>query len=225
MNRFTLMAGVLIAQAIVAVAAAQDSSLLLVRPTQSANGATLQNSSFMYQALPPEAMNQPLKVESIITVLVDYRSVMQSEGNGESTKIGAFSSVLTDWIAFDGKSIFPAAQRRGDPTIAGTLNSQYRADSSIEQREALTFPIACKVVDIRPNGNLVIEGRRSIEVNEEVWVTYLMGTAPRQQIGPDLTIRDNAITDLNIRKYEEGAVRDGYSRGWLSRWYGKTKAF
>ena len=208
-----------------ATAAAQEGGLAFAPPVQAVGAPTLANSSFIYQSLPPEAMARPLEKESIITVLVDYRSVMLSEGSGEARKTGSFSTVLSDWIGFDGEDIFPAPQRRGDPTISGSVNSQLRAESDVEQRESLTFPIAAKVVDIRPNGNLVIEGRSEIHVNEEVWMTYLSGTVPRQMIGPDWTVRDSAIADKRIRKYEKGAVRDGYSRGWLSKWYGKYKAF
>lgn len=207
------------------LAVGQDGSLMALAPPSVAGAATLDNSSFIYQTLPPEAMARPLEVQSIITVLVDYRSVMLSEGDAESIKVGSFNSALTDWIKFDGKDIFPAPQSNGDPTIGGTLNSQRVANSDVEQRESLTFPIAAKVVDIRPNGNLVIEGRRRVRVNEEVWMTYLTGTVPRQMIGPDWTVRDTSIADLRIDKYEEGAVRDGYARGWLSRWYGKYKPF
>lgn len=211
---------------IATTAAAQEGSLSYARPQQPVVGApTLGSSSFIYQSLPPESMVRPLEKESIITVLVDYRSVMLSEGSGESIKIGTFNSVLSDWLGFDGQDIFPAPQRRGDPTVSGALNSQLRAESEVEQRESLTFSLAAKVVDIRPNGNLVIEGVRSVRVNEEVWKIYLTGTAPRQAIGPDRTIRDNSIADLRIEKYELGAVRDGYSRGWLAQFYGKYKPF
>lgn len=223
----TLLALLMAMNAWCAIASAQDSSLMLAPPRQSTSVGVplLSNASFIYQPLPPEAMTKPLEKESIITVLVDYRSVSVSEGTSESRKTGLFNSVLTDWLAFDGKSIFAAPQTRGDPTIGGTLNSQLNAETEIEQRESLTFPIACKIVDIRPNGNLVIEGRRHITLNEEVWMTYLTGTVARPSIGPDRTVRDSAITDLRIEKYEEGAVRDGYARGWLGRWYGKYKAF
>lgn len=216
----------LLAFALASVAAAQEGSLTHARPVAAVTpGApTLASTSFIYQALPPETMDRPLEKESIITVLVDYRSVMMSEGSGEAIKIGNFNASLTDWIGFDGKSIFAAPQRRGDPTVSGTLNSQMRAESEIEQRESLTFAIAAKIVDIRPNGNLVIEGVRSVRVNEEVWKIYLTGTAPRQGIGPDRTIRDTSIADLRVEKYEVGAVRDGYARGWLGRFYGKYKA-
>ncbi|MGL4512118.1 MAG: flagellar basal body L-ring protein FlgH [Lacipirellulaceae bacterium] len=211
--------------ALAALAGAQDSSLMLAPvPEVLPDTATMQNSSFIFQTLPPEAVIRPLEKESIITVLVDYRSIMQSDGSGETRRTGTYNLQLQNWLAFDGKDLFRAPQRRGDPTIQGQLNSQYRAESDLEQSESLTFPIAAKVADIRPNGNLVIEGRRRIRINEEVWNTFLTGTVPRQAIGPDWTVRDTMIDGLRIEKYEEGAVRDGYARGWLGRWYGKTKA-
>lgn len=207
-------------------ASAQEGSLTYMAPTPvGQNAPTLNNSSFIYQTLPPEALTKPLEKESIITVLVDYRSVMLSEGSGESRRTGSFSSVLTNWIHFDGKNIRRGPQSQGDPAISGTLNSQMRSESEIEQTEALTFPIAARVVDIYPNGNLVIEGRSEIHVNEEVWMTYISGVVPRQMIGPDWTVRDTAIADKRIVKYEKGAVRDGYARGWLGQWYGKYKPF
>ncbi len=205
---------------------AQDASLLRVSVNNDRLvGATIENSSFIYQPLPPESMNRPLQLHDVITVLVDYRSTMLSEGSGESIKTGSFNSVLSDWLKFDGKSISPAPQPNGDPTIGGSVNSQLRAESEVAARESLTFSIAAEIVDIRPNQNLVLEGRRSIRVNEEEWVMYLTGTVPRQSILQDRTVRDTSIANLRVEKFEQGAVRDGYARGWLQSWYGKYKAF
>lgn len=226
--RNTLFAALL--AVVSANASAQDSSLMLVPspPAMKAaprDTATLANSSFIFSPLPPESQQRPLAVNDILRVQVDYRATLQSEGDTETRKQGAFSSVLTDWIGFDGKDIFAAPQTRGDPTVGGTLNSQNRAEADISAREALTFIIASKIVDIRPNGDFVIEGRSRVKVNEEVWMTHLTGTVSRSFVGPDRTVRHTDVVDLRIDKYELGAVRDGYRRGWLSRKYGKYKAF
>ncbi len=186
---------------------------------------TLANTSFIYQTLPPEAMTRPLEKESIITVLVDYRAVMESDGNSQGRRTGSYTAALTNWLRFDGKSIKRAAQVDGDPTISGTLNSQMRTQNDIDTSESLTFPIASRIVDIQPNGNLVIEGRSEIHVNEEIWMTYISGTAPREAIGPDRVIRDSSIADKRIIKTERGMVHDGYTRGWVGEWYGKYKPF
>ena len=206
-------------------AIAQDASLLLAPPPLQEGQLTLQNSSFMYRKLPPEAEFRELQINDIITVLVDYRSSMISEGDAEARRNLSVNAVLSDWLAFDGKSIFPAPQNRGDPKISGSLQSQYRTESEMELRDALTFRIAAAVVDIRPNGNLVIEARREIRINEEVWLQSLTGVVRRQSIGPDRTVRSDEIHEMRIEKREKGFVNDAYTRGWFVRWYGKWKPF
>ncbi|MEQ8848474.1 flagellar basal body L-ring protein FlgH [Botrimarina sp.] len=203
----------------------QEGNLFAQPVAPAAAAANAGGGGWLYQPLPPESQPRPLAEQSIVTVLVDYRSVTLSEGSGESIKTGIYNAALTDWIKFDGEDLYPAPQRRGDPTVAGQLNSQLRAETELEQREALTFEMAATIVDIRPNGNLVLEGWRRVVINEEVWMVYLSGETARESIGPDRRVRDSSIAHLEIKKFEEGLVRDGYARGWLTRWYGKFKPF
>jgi flagellar L-ring protein precursor FlgH len=205
---------------------AQDASLVSAPPApQQAGRLTLENSSFMHRKLPPEAEQRELQINDIVTVLVDYRSSMISEGDAEARRTASLNAVLADWLRFDGKDIFPATQERGDPRINGSLSSQFRAESEMELRDALTFRIAAAVVDIRPNGNLVIEARREIQINEEVWLQSLTGVVRRQSIGPDRTVRSDEVAELRIKKQERGFINDSYSRGWFTRWYDKWKPF
>lgn len=208
------------------LARAQDGTLLHNPRESSQVGSrlTLENSSFMYQPLSPEALARELKKGHIITVLVDYRANMLSEGEAESRKTASINAVLAEWIGFDGKSIFRGPQSRGDPEISSSLRSIYRAEGDLEQRDSLTFRIAARVVDIRPNGNLVIEAHRTIEHNDEVWMTSLTGEVSRQAVGPDNVVSSDAISDLRIRKKELGQVRNSYAPGWLNWWWSKTHA-
>ncbi|MEM9354190.1 MAG: flagellar basal body L-ring protein FlgH [Planctomycetota bacterium] len=200
---------------------AQDSSLL------RANGSGLapQHVSFLYNELPPEARPRELAKNDIITVIVDYSTVFLSEGDAESRKTANLTAVLADWLRFDGKNLEPAPQSNGDPTISGNLNSQYRTESDIELRDSLRFRVAAKIVDIRPNGNLVLEAHQTINNNEEVWEISLTGVVRRESIQADRTVDSSAIAELRIVKNEEGQVRDGYARGWAKRFMDKIRFF
>ncbi len=238
-----LLVGVLLLLVFATRSAAQDGSLLHMaaapRPQQQqqkqiplppqgsafATGPSLENSSFMYRKLPPEAEFRELQINDIVTVLVDYRSSMISEGDAESRRNLSLNAVLADWLAFDGKDLYTAPQERGNPRINGSLQSQYRTESEMELRDSLTFRIAAAVVDIRPNGNLVIEARREIRINEEVWIQSLTGVVRRQSIGPDRTVRSDEVAELRIEKREKGFVNDSYTRGWFTKWYDKWKPF
>ncbi len=204
----------------------QEGSLMLAPPDNATPiRNTLQNSSLLYQPLPPEAQARELERESIITVIVDYRTSMLSEGETQTRKTANINAVLSEWLKFDGKSLTGLDSSRPDPRIAGQLNSQYRAQSDLEVRDSLTLRIAAKVVDIYPNGNLVIEAHRTIRINDEVWEQSLSGVVARQFINPDATVMSDKVADLKIYKRELGQVRNGYAPGWLAWWYGKYKPF
>lgn len=206
-------------------AVAQDASLLL-RPTQQQPaGLTLENSSFLYRELPPESRARELQINDIITVLVDYRTRLLSEGDAESRKRTNLTAVLADWVRLRSGDLKPAPQSDGDPSITGTVNSLYRAESDIETLDSLTFRVAAKIVDIRPNGNLVIEAHQNIRINEEVWEISLTGVVRREAIQADRTVSSDAIAELKIVKNEQGQVHDGYARGWLKRIYDRFHFF
>lgn len=209
----------------VAPSIAQDASLVTPPALRHPNHTTLENSSFIFRKLPPESEQRELRIHDIVTVLVDYRASMLSEGDAQSRNNSYYDAALLEWLAFDGKDVFPAPMRRGDLSINGKLTSQYRVQSDMELMDAMTFRIAAEVVDIRPNGNLVIQARREIRNNEEVWQQCLTGVIARQSIGPDRTVRSDEIHELHIDKQERGFINDSYSRGWLTRWYGTWKPF
>lgn len=207
-------------------ATAQDASLMMITPGGvQRSSLSLENSSFMYHPIPPEAELRELKVNDIITVLVDYESSTFSQGDAEKRKRGNLDAALTDWISFDGQDIFAAPQSRGEPGFAGEVTSQYRVESDLELRDSLVFRIAATIVDILPNGNLVIEAHRTINNNDEVWQQSLTGVVRRSAIGPDRTVRSDEVAELRIEKREMGFIRDAYKRGWLHRWYDKWKPF
>jgi flagellar L-ring protein precursor FlgH len=207
---------------------AQDSSLMLA-PAQSdpqqPQPLSRQMGSFIYRELPPNARARELQLHDIITVIVDHRDRMLSEGDAENRKTNTLNAVLSSWIRFDGKSIKAAPQTDGDPRVAGTYNSQYRAESDVELRNSLTFEVAAEVIEIRPNGNLYVEGNQTIRNNDEEWTIFISGEVAREAIQPDRTVSSKAMAKLNIDKDEVGQVRDGYARGWFNKWYDKYKPF
>jgi flagellar L-ring protein FlgH len=205
----------------------QDASLLLVQPTAMQQpGALVQaNCDFMYRRLPPEAEQRELQINDIVTVLVDYRSSMLSESDAKSKRNNFYNMVVSDWLKFDGKNISPAPLNNGDLRIRGQLDSQYKTEADLTARDALTFRIAANVVDIRPNGNLVLEARNEVQHDDEVWEQSITGVVRRQSIGPDRTVRSDQIAESRIRIRKKGFVKDGIDRGWFTKWYDCWKPF
>ncbi|WP_202617436.1 flagellar basal body L-ring protein FlgH [Roseimaritima sediminicola] len=189
---------------------------------QVAPASGLAQASWTY--VPPAPLRQ-YQLHDIVTIRVDEIARMRAEGSAENRKNSLYDIILEDWVQLTGGALKPAPQPDGDPAVAGSLNSLYRADASIESRESLSFNIAAEVVDIRPNGNLVLEASKRIWVNNNVFETSLIGTCRAADIGPDNVLLSKDLLDAEIRKDERGRLRDGYRRGWLQRLFEEFQPF
>jgi flagellar L-ring protein precursor FlgH len=168
---------------------------------------------------------KPIRLHSLVTVQVNEMSVVISEGQMDRKKKAYGDLKLSDWILLKGFSVIPDPQTKGDPHVRGEVDNKMKSEANLETRDKMTFQMACEVVDIRPNGVMVLEGRRTITNNDEVWEYSLTGEIESRDILPDNTVRSQNISNLRIVKRERGHVRDGYRRGWMLQWLDKYQPF
>jgi len=174
----------------------------------------------------PPPVERQLHINDRIMVRVSELVSVSSEGEIQSRKDVQYNAVLTDWIKLIGlKTIKPAPQADGDPSVGGTLKQLFRAEGDMATKESLVLNITCTIADIRPNGDVVLEGHKQIQVNYESWSVSLSGICRYKDIGPDNTVLSKQIANLKIVKRDSGHVRDSYKRGWLSRWIDEWSPF
>lgn len=192
-------------------APAQNSSLFARDIPQLGPELTLANTSWVYQAIDPP---KPIKLNDLVTVIVLETSQFQSKADLNRRKQAQLNAQLKDWVRLDGLNLQPAPQSSGNEAVNGTLQSQYRSNNELGTTDLIKFSIQARVVDIRPNGHLVLEAHQSVRNNEEQSDQYLSGIVRPEDILPNNTILSEKVAELQIHKREKGEVRDGYRRGW-----------
>ncbi|XZE55710.1 flagellar basal body L-ring protein FlgH [Planctomycetaceae bacterium SH139] len=186
-------------------------------------GVMLQDASWYFQ---PPTPSRVYRKNDIVTIRVDEISRMTAEGNSEARRNTLYDAVINDWLKIESlDTIKPARQADGDPRVQSTTNQLYRADASLESRQSMTFNIAARIVDVRPNGDLVLEARKTIVFNENVWETSLSGICRPIDIAADNVVLSRDLLDLQIQSKERGRLRDGYKRGWFSRFVDMVSPF
>lgn len=212
---------VLLLVAVVCGEARAQSSSLFGNPARR-RPLKLASHSWIYQA-PNEP--EPIKVNDILTIIVDEKSQVISEGEIDRKKKAKLEAILKDWVLLKNWTMYPDPQSAGDPKISGQWDNKIKSEATLETRDAMKFRIACRVVDIRPNGNMVIEGRRTIRNNYEVWEQSITGVIRPQDVMPNNTVLSENVADMRVYKREAGHVRDGYRRGWLLEWLDTYQPF
>ena len=174
----------------------------------------------------PPAPARTLKLHDIVSIRIDEVATSLSTGNATSRKTTSYDATIKDWIRLVGlDTIKPAPQSDGNPRIQTEQNEVYRGDSTIRTSESFTRNIAAEIVDIKPNGLIVLDATKVIEENDNSWKYSLTGTCRSQDIGPDNTVLSRNLIQSHIKKIDLGHVRDGYSRGWLTKFVARIKPF
>jgi len=191
-------------------------------PLTQGQPLTLANTSWLYQKVDPP---KEIKLHDIVTIIVSEKNQLISEGQVQGRRKAQYDAQLQNWIAFKGLNLVASNPAEGEPRATGNLNVQNQAQMELETRDALLFRIAATVVDIRPNGTFVIETRRTVRDNDELWERALTGIIRREDVLPNNTVLSENVAELSIFKRELGHVRDGYKRGWFTYWFDRFSPF
>lgn len=174
----------------------------------------------------PPAPARSLKLHDIVSIRIDETATSLSMGNATSRKTTSYDATINDWIRLVGlDTIKPAQQSDGNPRVQTNQTEVYLGDSTIRTSEAFTRNIAAEIVDIKPNGQIVLDATKVIEENDNSWRYSLTGTCRSQDIGPDNTVLSRNLIRSHIKKVDLGHLRDGYSRGWATKLLARIKPF
>jgi flagellar L-ring protein precursor FlgH len=74
-----------------------------------------------------------------------------------------------------------------------------------------------RVVEVLPNGDLVLEGIREIDINGDRQIVVLTGTVRPTDVTRNNIVISSQIAQLRIRYFGRGLIRDNLKPGWLVR--------
>lgn len=96
-------------------------------------------------------------------------------------------------------------------------SDSYKGDGSTTSSGSLTTTITAKVVEVLPNGNLLVEARRSIVVNEETQSVVLSGIIRPKDISNTNTVPSTKMADAQIKYTGKGPIAARQRPGLLNK--------
>lgn len=103
------------------------------------------------------------------------------------------------------------------PHAQGSSNSAFKGAGDTARQGTLTARITAKVVELLPNGNMVLESRKELIVNNEKEIIVLRGIIRPDDITSTNTVLSQNVADAQIYMVGDGVVADKQSQGWLVR--------
>ena len=82
---------------------------------------------------------------------------------------------------------------------------------------ALSTTISARVKDVLPNGYLVLEGVREVQLNDENQTVYITGVVRPEDITASNMVSSSSVAELAVRVEGRGTVSQPLRPGWLYR--------
>jgi len=104
-----------------------------------------------------------------------------------------------------------------DDLISSELGSEFKGTGTSDREGYIKAYVSAVVVKVFPNGNLFINGKREIKVNNEAQYIALSGIVRPEDITSTNEVSSTYVADARIYYSGVGAVSDKQKPGWMGK--------
>lgn len=153
-----------------------------------------------------------------ITIIVIESSTVSRTQELETEKESELAAEVAAWSDFfSNGSLFTQNTGVNLPKveIAGAMD--FEGEGDYGSKEQITFRTTATVLEVLPNGNLVLESRHTTKTDNEMTVKTVTGICNPRHVAPDDTILHWRLYDLDLNVQNTGFVKDAANKGILTQ--------
>ncbi len=177
------------------------------------------NGGFVYSGSSLFSPRRARRVGDMVTVLVVQETTADSKARTSLKKKNESKAGIAALFGLETAVANLPNLPGGGPTLDLDAKAENTFDGSggTNREGSLYGKITARVIQVLPNGHLVIAGRQAVKINNEVEVLGLRGIVDPRSILADNTILSTSIADARIEYGGTGVVSGKQRPGWLSR--------
>jgi flagellar L-ring protein precursor FlgH len=154
------------------------------------------------------------RLNDLVTVRIEESIVASGSADSTLTKSSNSAVAVPTLLGLETK--LPSAINPGN-LVSSQSDTGFTGGGSTTRTSLLTASMTARVAEVLPNGDLLIEGVREIEVNGDRQIVVLSGIARVVDIGPGNVVSSMSLGQLRINYFGKGLTRNSLSPGWLIR--------
>jgi flagellar L-ring protein precursor FlgH len=153
------------------------------------------------------------RVNDLVTLKISENTSAISKGDVTTSRAG--SNTLSSPTLFGALTGFGIANNSADKKTATT--NKYAGAGTTGRSATFTTTVTARVVKVVGNGNLIFEGYRDIQLNNETQRLYVAGMLDPHMLDATNTITSSQVAELRIGYGGQGVVDETLKPGYISR--------
>jgi flagellar L-ring protein FlgH len=162
-------------------------------------------------------------IGDILTIKIVEVSTASEKASTDTGKTSDVQAGISNIMGLETNK-FPSSI---DPSkmIGAATKNNFSGSGETTRTGSLSATITARIVDVLPNGNLAVEGKRELYVNNEKKEILVQGIVRSKDIAYDNSILSTQIADAKIIYTGIGVVGEKQFPGWLARMVDKFWPF
>ena len=180
------------------------------------------DTASLYEDIKARRLNDLVVISVIENITGSGKADTSTARN--STLDAGFDTLFGVTPAVKGVGFFGAG-KTFSPNVKGSMQDDFKGTGATTREGKLIGTITAKVVEVMPNGNLVLEARKDITINNEKQILVLRGMIRPDDILTDNSVVSGKIADAEVYYVGDGVIQDKQGQGWLVRFMDKIWPF
>jgi len=155
------------------------------------------------------------QVGDIVTIVIsESTNVQNKEDKGLSKSNSANGKFGLDTSTGGGLGISAAT---GAFDLANSSDRSFTGGATYKDSRLFSDRVSVTVVDVLPNGNLVLSGERCLTIDGDVLVLKVSGVVRANDVSPDNSVASRHVANLSTLLEDRGSKRPFIRQGWFGR--------
>ena len=196
-------------------------------PSTAAGDVNALRSVSMFAVTAPKP--KTFKKHDLIEIVVRETSRVEARHRLDAEKEYKLDGAITAWPNIQLIDLLQlqlqAGRTTGLPELGVKIGKEFEGEGRYRREDDLTARLTAEVIEVLPNGHLVIEARTHIKTDEEESTLRVTGICRPEDVSPANTILSNQIHDLEVEKIHKGELKKANEKGVIAKFLDFLFAF
>ncbi|MEO1267191.1 MAG: flagellar basal body L-ring protein FlgH [Myxococcota bacterium] len=156
----------------------------------------------------------------VVTIIISERSSAAGSAGTELTKSSDYDAKIEVLFTLMDRIRDSSPSLANGQLIQAASDYAFSGEGSTKREGSLEATVTAHVREVLPNGNLFIEGTKTILVNSEEQYFYISGVIRPVDVLKDNTISSDLISEAQVEFSGQGVITDVSEPGWFARMFG-----
>jgi flagellar L-ring protein precursor FlgH len=159
------------------------------------------------------------KLHDLVTIIVEETSKQSADQETKADKTysvgGTINGVIDPWQLLQAR--LQSSSLKDLELLKAAYNQKYDGKGNYSRNDSFSMKIQAEIIDVKPNGTLTIEARKTIDKNGESQMTVLSGVCRIADITQNNSVLSSQIAELTLVTKNDGEVNKAGKKGLIPR--------